>query len=263
MTRAIRIFQIDAFVTGDGPFSGNPAAVCPLDEWVDDRVMQQIAAENNLAETAFFVGGDSRYHIRWFTPALEIDLCGHATLASAAVVFDTLEKSRTRVVFDSQSGPLSVERAGERLELDFPARPPQPCEVPGELLAALGGTPQEVLAARDYFLVYGSEAEVRALRPDFARLRRLDRLGVIATAPGAQADFVSRFFAPNAGVDEDPATGSAHCTLIPYWSRRIGKTSLFAHQASARGAALWCADRGDRVGIAGRTVTYLEGTIHV
>jgi PhzF family phenazine biosynthesis protein len=263
MPRSIRLYQLDAFVTGDGPFTGNPAAVCPLDDWLDDALMQRIAAENNLAETAFFVGAGGRYRIRWFTPALEIDLCGHATLASAAVVFDLLEPALTRVVFDSQSGPLAVERQDGRLALDFPSRPPQACAAPEALLAGLAATPREVLAARDFFVVFDSEAEVRALRPDFTRLRTLDRLGVIATARGASADFVSRFFAPKAGVDEDPVTGSAHCSLTPFWAQRLAKKTLTARQVSPRGGALWCEDRGDRVAIAGKTALYLEGTIRV
>ena len=261
--RSIPIYQVDAFVTGDGPFTGNPAAVCPLEEWLDEAVMQRIAAENNLAETAFLVGAQGNYRIRWFTPQTEVDLCGHATLAAAAIIFDRIEPALDRVTFCSQSGPLAVARDADRLALDFPSRPPLPCEVPDALLAGLGRTPLEIRASRDYLARFASEEEVRSLRPDFARLTGLDRLGVIVTAPGHDSDFVSRFFAPNAGIPEDPVTGSAHCTLIPYWSEILGKKALFARQVSERGGALWCGQEGDRVRIAGRTALYLEGSIHL
>jgi len=255
------IYQVDAFASA--VFKGNPAAVCPLDAWLPDATMQAIAAENNLAETAFFVPEGEDYGLRWFTPAIEVDLCGHATLASAHVIFDRLKPGRDVVSFSTRSGVLTVTRAGDRLALDFPAQPPAPCTPPDDLGAALGGAPLEILGSVDYMAVFGSAAEVRALAPDFRRLARLDRRGVIATAPGSDCDFVSRFFAPRAGIDEDPVTGSAHCALIPYWARRLGKDRLFARQISARGGELDCALRGDRVTIAGRAVLYLEGTIRV
>lgn len=267
------IYQIDAFAAR--LFAGNPAAVVPLDGaagWPPDALMQSIAAENNLAETAFFLyrpGDTGPLPIRWFTPNLEIDLCGHATVASAWVLFERLEPGRSTVTFSSQSGPLSVARDGDRLALDFPARPPEPCTPEthpelGLLAEALGGRPVAFFKSRDFLVRYGSEAEVRALRPDFKRLAAVDTLGIIATAVGeAPVDFVSRFFAPAAAVDEDPVTGSAHCTLIPFWSARLGKDDMLAHQVSPRGGELFCAHRGARVTIAGRAVPYLEGFIEV
>lgn len=257
----IPIYHVDAFTSR--LFAGNPAAVCPLERWLDDTTLQRIGAENNLSETAFFVPEGEGYRLRWFTPAVEIDLCGHATLASAYVVFRFLDPARESVVFESRSGPLGVRRAGDLLEMDFPSRPPGAVEVSPALLPALGGPePVEVLAARDYLVVYESEEQVRALAPDFAGLKRVDRFAVIATAPGTGgADFVSRFFAPAQGIDEDPVTGSAHSTLVPYWSRRLGKKRLAARQVSARGGELECEDRGDRVAMAGQAVLFMQGTI--
>jgi PhzF family phenazine biosynthesis protein len=257
----LRLVQIDAFASH--VFAGNPAAVVPLEGWLDDETLQAIAAENNLSETAFLVGGDGEYHIRWMTPAEEVDLCGHATLAAGWLVLNDLERGRTEVRFGSRSGPLRVVAEGERLALDFPARPPEPAASPDRLAEALGRRPAAVLASRDYMAVFESEADVRALRPDMDRVAALDRLGVIATAPGRDCDFVSRFFAPGVGVPEDPVTGSAHCTLVPYWSKRLGKARLFARQVSTRGGELWCEDRGERVSVAGRAVPYLEGVIEV
>lgn len=255
------IFQIDAF-TGR-VFGGNPAAVVPLTKWLPDSVLQAIAAENNLAETAFFVRQSDHYALRWFTPAVEVDLCGHATLATAHLLFTRFEPEAERLRFTTQSGWLEVSRDGDRLALDFPARPPLPCAVPEALAAALGTQPVEVLGSRDYFVVLRNAEAVRAIKPDFARLATLDRAAVIVTAPGDDCDFVSRFFAPAMGIPEDPVTGSAHCTLIPYWSRRLGKISLLARQLSARGGELFCEDRGERVAIAGHSVLYLEGTIYI
>ena len=257
------LYQIDAFA--EGPFTGNPAAVCPLEAWLPDAVMQQIAAENNLSETAFFVPEGEGYRLRWFTPTTEVDLCGHATLASAFVVFRWLKPERSKVTFATQqAGPLTVSRDGELLALDFPARPPAPCPMPEGLAAALGRAPTVVLAARDYLAVYETADQIAALTPDFPAIAALDRFAVITTAPGTDGvDFVSRFFAPARGVDEDPVTGSAHCTLIPYWAERLGKTRLQARQLSRRGGALSCAMRGDRVTIAGRALLYLEGIITI
>jgi PhzF family phenazine biosynthesis protein len=223
--------------------------------------MQSIAAENNLAETAFFVPKNGHFQLRWFTPIVEVDLCGHATLASAYVVMTKLGWSEPQVCFDTKSGELTVTRDGDLLSMDFPARSPQPCEPHSDLLPALGGHPEAVLAARDYLVVYGSESEVRALMPDLERLKHVDRFAVIVTAPGDEVDFVSRFFAPAKGVPEDPVTGSAHCTLIPYWSARLGKTELHALQVSKRGGELWCRNNGDRVKISGHAVCFLEGSI--
>jgi len=261
------LYWIDAFT--DKVFHGNPAAVVPLSTWPAAALMQQIAFENGLAETAFFVRtGPDRFHLRWFTPELEMDLCGHATLASAFVVFTQLGQAGDRIVFDSQSGPLIVVRRGALLELDFPARPPQPlpvAHVPPPLLAGLGGQPPEWIGkARDFLCVYPTAEAVLALQPDFTALNQLNVIGIIATAPGTDGvDFVSRFFAPNCGVPEDPVTGSSHCTLIPYWAQRLGKTKLRARQVSARGGELLCELHGDRVGIAGHAVLYLRGEIEV
>ncbi|TMQ72539.1 MAG: PhzF family phenazine biosynthesis protein [Candidatus Eisenbacteria bacterium] len=262
------IYQVDAF-TGT-VFKGNPAAICPLERWLPEATMQSIAAENNLAETAFFVprangGADGAdYDLRWFTPEVEMDLCGHATLASAFLVFTQLEPKRGAVTFHTRSGPLTVSRDGERLKMDFPSRPPAPCEAPAGLAEALGGAPREVLQSRDLLAVFGAETEVRALEPSFDRIRALGVHAVIATAPGSgEVDFVSRFFAPSVGVPEDPVTGSAHCTLVPYWAKRLGKKALRARQVSARGGDLLCEDLGERVTMAGQAVKYLEGTIEV
>jgi predicted PhzF superfamily epimerase YddE/YHI9 len=258
------IYQVDAFA--EKLFGGNPAAICPLPQWLPDATMQSIAAENNLAETAFFVGENGDYALRWFTPAVEVDLCGHATLASAHVVFSCLEPQRRSVGFRTlKAGTLTVARRGDRLVMDFPSRPASPVEPPPGLLAAVGGTPREILRARDHLLVYGSAAEVRALAPDFAALAKIpDCWAACATAPGDDGvDFVSRFFGPAQGVDEDPATGSSHCTLTPYWAKRLGKNDLKARQLSRRGGALECTLNGDRVSIAGRAVLYLEGQITV
>jgi PhzF family phenazine biosynthesis protein len=258
----IPIYQIDAFSTKT--FGGNPAAVCPLPAWLDDRTMQSIAAENNLAQTAYIVpaAGDG-YDIRWFTPAAEVDLCGHATLASAYVVFNRLRPGSDHVTFGSKSGPLRVSMRDGQLTLDFPARPATPCPPPAGIAEALGATPAETLHARTLLAVFESERDVRALHPDMAALARVDPQGVIVTAPGTDVDFVSRFFAPNLGVPEDPVTGSAHCTLTPYWAGRLAKSRLRARQVSKRGGELWCEMAQDRVFIAGYAAPYLEGSIDV
>jgi len=259
-TLRIPVYQVDAF--SGHIFSGNPAAVCPLESWLPDAQMQAIAAENNLAETAFFVRNGSGYKLRWFTPAVEVELCGHATLASAFVVLNDLTPGERSVSFETKSGTLTVTRDGDLFSMDFPSRPPEPRdEVYPALIPALGGKPEAVLAARDYFVVYRSEEELRALRPDMRALMTIDRFAVIATAPSREVDFVSRFFAPSKGVPEDPVTGSAHCSLIPYWSKRLGKKKLHAHQVSPRGGEIWCEDRGDRVTISGKAARFLEGTI--
>jgi predicted PhzF superfamily epimerase YddE/YHI9 len=257
------IYQVDAFA--EKLFGGNPAAICPLAEWLPDATMQAIAAENNLSETAFFVREGADYALRWFTPAVEVDLCGHATLASAHVVLSLLEPGRSSVNFHTlKAGMLTVARHGDTLMMDFPSRPAGAAEPPPGLLAALGGKPREVLKARDHMLVYDSAAEVLALKPDFAALRKVDCWAAMATAPGeGGVDFVSRFFGPRQGVDEDPATGSSHCTLVPYWAARLGKRELKARQLSRRVGTLTCALNGDRVAIGGRAVLYLEGQITI
>jgi PhzF family phenazine biosynthesis protein len=255
----IPIYQIDAFTSR--VFSGNPAAVCPLREWLDDSVLQNIAAENNLSETAFFVPIEEGYHIRWFTPVAEVDLCGHATLASAFVIFTQLDPSMAQVAFRSRSGILTVEKEGDLLSMDFPSQPPRACEAPADLLEGLRQKPLDVLSSEDYFVVFSSEEDIRALEPDMTKLKRVDLRGIIVTAPGDSADFVSRFFAPKFGIAEDPVTGSAHCALIPYWAEKLNKQDLTAHQVSRRGGELFCSNRGDRVKIAGRAVKYMDGMI--
>jgi PhzF family phenazine biosynthesis protein len=254
-------YHVDAFAST--LFRGNPAGVCPLECWLDDATLQNIAAENNLSETAFVVPRAEEFELRWFTPTTEVDLCGHATLGAAFVLFTQRGLPADEARFHSRSGLLTVEREGDVFTLDFPSRPAKSCPVPDALVRGLGAKPVEVFKARDYLVVFASELDVRQLRPDFAALGGLDCLGIIATAPGSDCDFVSRFFAPSAGINEDPVTGSAHCTLIPYWSRRLGKTPLFARQVSVRGGELFCHDDGERVRIGGRARLYLKGEIAV
>ena len=256
----VPIYQIDAFA--DAPFRGNPAAVCPLQEWLPDSLLQSIAEENNLSETAFYVGCGLHYSLRWFTPTREVDLCGHATLAAAHVVFGR-NPGLARITFDSRSGPLHVSRESDLLTLDFPSQEAKPCDIPDTLSTALGRRPDECYRSMDYLAVYRAEADIATLAPDLRLLKTLDTRGVIVTAPGVASDFVSRFFAPNCGIDEDPVTGSAHCVLAPYWSHRLGKTRLSARQLSRRTGTLQCRVEADRVFISGRTVPYMEGTIQV
>lgn len=258
---SIPYYQVDAFTSRF--FSGNPAGVCILADWLPDAVLQSIAAENNLAETAFIIQRDACFDLRWFTPTLEVDLCGHATLASAHVIFRHLGYRDSVVRFRTRSGVLTVTRNDEVLTLDFPARPATVCPAPADLVEGLGCVPTFTAKARDYLVVVDTEQVVRALRPNMAALMRLDCLGIIVTAPGEHCDFVSRFFAPGAGVPEDPVTGSAHCTLVPYWAQRLGRPQLRAMQVSQRGGELFCEHRGERVGIAGRAVTYSSGFLYV
>ncbi len=258
---SIPYYQVDTF-TGR-VFAGNPAGVCPLADWLPDGLLQSIAAENNLSETAFVVQRDGHFDLRWFTPAREVDLCGHATLATAHVLFRHLGLRAESVHFETRSGRLAVSREGDGLTLDFPSRPGSECEAPPEMTSGLGATPIFTAKARDFLAIFESEEEVRDLKPDMAVLMRLDCLGIIATAPGNDCDFVSRFFAPRAGVPEDPVCGSAHCTLIPYWAQRLGRSKLRALQVSPRGGELFCEARGERVGIGGRAVTYSSGFLHV
>ncbi|MGC2203546.1 MAG: PhzF family phenazine biosynthesis protein [Stellaceae bacterium] len=260
----IPLYQIDAFTSH--VFGGNPAAVCPLAEWLPEATMQAIAAENNLAETAFFVPQGEGYLLRWFTPTVEVELCGHATLAAGYVVTQILSRERRSVRFDTlRAGPLEVSCEGDLLALDFPAWPPEPREADPRILAALGVAPAQSFVARGRTVaVYDSAEDVAALKPDFAAMRRIAGADAIVTAPGQDGiDFVSRYFAPNHGVEEDWVTGSAHCVLTPYWAARFGKERLDARQISARGGALICTYRGDRIIIAGRAALYLEGTITI
>lgn len=255
------LYHIDAFTSA--VFKGNPAAVCPLDDWLPTALMQVIAMENNLPETAFIVRENDAWRIRWFTPMTEVRLCGHATLAAAWVVFQHLDTDADHIDFHSLSGPLAVSRSGAQITLDFPAQPGEAASTPPLMAGALGATPVETRAGDDWLVVLDSAQEVRGLQPDLGLLRQLDRRGVIVTAPGEDCDFVSRFFAPNCGIDEDPVTGSAHCMLTPYWAQRLGKTRLHARQLSARGGELYCELREARVFMSGQAVPYLQGTIHI
>ena len=254
------VFRVSAF-TRD-VFAGNPAAVCPLEAWLDDELLQAIASENNLSETAFIMRCEDGWRLRWFTPVMEVDLCGHATLAAAWVVTRKLDPEARQVRFLTRSGPLTVRVDGDLLRMDFPSQPAVALEhPPAALLQGLGGTLRFVGKAQYYFAVLDNASDVRNLEPDLNVLAQLDTIGVIVTAPGWDVDFVSRFFAPSQGIAEDPVTGSAHCTLIPYWSERLGKQSLVARQISARSGDLLCQNRGDRVEIAGHAVPYMEGEI--
>jgi PhzF family phenazine biosynthesis protein len=255
------MYQIDAFA--DRVFRGNPAAVCPLPEWLPDNMLQAIAAENNLAETAFFVKEGSGYRLRWFTPVAEVDLCGHATLASADVLFRNLGYQGDSIRFETRSGILEVACCDGMYAMDFPATVPVECEPSPVLSAALGATPQRTLKAFDHIAIFATEQDVRALSPNFGQLSALDLRGVAVTARGAHADFVSRFFAPKLGVNEDPVTGSAHCELAPYWSRELGKTAMQGEQVSARGGTVFCDVRGARVILRGRAALYMTAEIHV
>ncbi len=257
----LSLFQVDAFTSV--LFAGNPAAVCPLENWLPDLLLQKIAAENNLAETAFFVRETDGYQLRWFTPGVEVDLCGHATLASAWVIMNELDKSAATVRFRSRGGELSVSRDGDRYTLNFPSSMPERLAPNAGLEEALGTKIVELWGGRDYMAVLESEAAVRAMKPSMEKLRAIDRFAVIVTAEGGDYDFVSRFFAPAKGVDEDPVTGSAHCTLAPFWAGRLGKNPLLGFQASARGGEVHCEVRGDRVLLSGGAVKYLQGTIFV
>jgi PhzF family phenazine biosynthesis protein len=257
-----QLYQVDAFTSK--VFSGNPAAVCPLESWLDDNKMQSIATENNLSETAFFVRGDNDYEIRWFTPVAEVDLCGHATLASGYIIFNYLEPAADEIVFQSKSGPLFVSRSKKMIHLDFPSQPPKPCTTPKNLIKGLGIQPDEILESEDFVAIFTKEEMIHELRPDMNLLKSIGLRGVITTAlaEDSTVDFVSRCFFPQYGIDEDPVTGSAHCALTPYWTSRLGKTTLKARQISKRGGELLCQLKGDRVDISGNAVLYLAGEIH-
>jgi len=257
----LKIFQVDAFTSR--LFSGNPAGVVPLTEWLEDSEMQNIAMENNLAETAFFIPDGDNYHIRWFTPTVEVDLCGHATLATSHVLFSHLGYDRDELFFGSRSGVLRVFREGSRYILDFPADELEPADPPAGMVESLGKA-EPLFCYRgktDYMLVYDKQSAIENMSPDFTALGKVDARGVIVTAPGDWTDFVSRFFGPQVGVNEDPVTGSAHTTLTPYWSRQLAKTELTARQLSARGGDLICRNRGTRIEIGGQAVTFFEGVL--
>ncbi|MCM2680874.1 PhzF family phenazine biosynthesis protein [Echinimonas agarilytica] len=257
----LNIYQVDAFAMN--VFEGNPAAVCPLEFWLPDDVLQNIAEENHLSETAFFVAEGGYFLLRWFTPEAEVDLCGHATLAAAHVIFEHLGYGRSSVVFNTRSGELVVHQSEFGYRMNFPATLPKTIEVPIVLKQALNVQPQEVMVGFDYLVVLKNESEVRAFSPDFMALSRLDLRGVVITAMGDEVDFVSRCFFPKLGVNEDPVTGSAHCELAPYWSQRLKKSSLTAMQLSKRTGLLRCEVAKDRVVIEGNAVDYLAGKIWV
>lgn len=253
------IYQVDAFT--NILFKGNPAAVCPLDNWLDDKILKNIAAENNLSETAFFVKKDNQYHIRWFTPTIEVDLCGHATLASAYVIFNFIEKDSNQIVFESLSGNLTVFRKDDFITLNFPARPPKKILISDLHSKCLDIEPREVLLSSKTLFLLNSESEVLNATPNFDEIKKLDSDGLIITAKGENCDFVSRYFAPHAGIPEDPVTGSAHTVLTPYWSKKLNKSKLQAKQLSKRGGELFCEDLGDRINISGKAVLYSIGEI--
>ncbi|HEX7846115.1 MAG TPA: PhzF family phenazine biosynthesis protein [Chitinophagaceae bacterium] len=258
----LTIYQIDAFA--DKLFAGNPAAVVPLQEWLEDSLMQQIAMENNLAETAFFVSNGDDYDIRWFTPAVEINLCGHATLASAYVLYNLLGCNKPEIKFHSKSGPLTISRSGDMFFLDFPSwNPERVSDYPAELLSSLGDLAVVgVYKHRDYVVELENEDDVRKCSPDFAIMSKFNTM-VMITAPGKEVDFVSRFFAPTAGIDEDPVTGSAHSQLIPFWSYKLGKNKMTAKQLSKRGGTVYCEQTGDRVIMGGKCAFYMKGEIEI
>jgi PhzF family phenazine biosynthesis protein len=257
-----KIYQADAFA--DKLFAGNPAAVIPLQQWLTDATMQNIAMENNLAETAFYIPEGNNFHIRWFTPNTEVDLCGHATLATAYVLFNFENFAGDELIFNSRSGPLKVTRKTDMLTLDFPQDDFSEIKMFPALLAGFNIAPQKAFQGKtDYMLVYANENEVRNLWPEFKLVALLDARGVIVTAPGDNVDFVSRFFAPKCGIDEDPVTGSAHTTLAPYWAKVLGKNELSALQISKRGGNLSCRLNGDRVEISGKAVLYMKGEIEI
>ncbi len=259
----IKLYQVDAFT--DRVFHGNPAAVCILEEWLDDQLMQNIAAENNLSETAFAVKLEKDYEIRWFTPAIEVDLCGHATLATAHVLFENLYFPGEKIIFHSRnSGELAVLKEGDFLTLDFPADTIEKVDAPQQVIAAIGMTPIETYRGKtDYLLIYASQGDIEKISPDFGQLSDADVRGVIVSAPGKETDLVSRFFAPGSGINEDPVTGSAHTTLAPYWCERLGKKALTARQLSKRQGELFCKLQENRVRITGKAVTYLVGGIEI
>jgi PhzF family phenazine biosynthesis protein len=257
----IKIYQIDAFA--DNTFEGNPAAVCPLDEWVSDELLQKIAEENNLSETAFFVAEDNGYALRWFTPEDEVDLCGHATLATAHVLFQHLAYVKKSILFYTKSGTLEVERSGTGYSMSFPASDVKPIDTPAELKEALGLVPTKTLIAFDYIVVLDSESQVKSVSPDFVKLQALDLRGVVVTAPGDEVDFVSRCFFPKLRVNEDPVTGSAHCELAPYWAKKLSRNKLFGKQLSQRTGMVQCEVIGDRVILSGNAVDYMSGIVTI
>jgi PhzF family phenazine biosynthesis protein len=255
------LYQVDAFAKK--AFEGNPAAICPLQKWLPDEVLLSIAEENNLSETAFFISTDKDFHIRWFTPTIEVDLCGHATLAAAFIIFNELNYKQDQIIFESKSGSLTVTRNNTLLVMDFPAQTPVICELPGEIEQAFSVKAIEVLKSEDYIIVVDNENDVLTAKPNLSLLNTIDLRGVIITARSNYYDFVSRFFAPKCGIDEDPVTGSAHTQLVPYWANQLDKNILHAKQLSSRGGELYCENLGNRVTISGYAIKYLQGEIEI
>lgn len=257
----IPIYQVDAFTSE--LFGGNPAAVCPLNDWLSDSAMQKIAMENNLSETAFFVSKDEKFELRWFTPTIEVDLCGHATLASSHVLFEHLGYDKPEIIFQTKSGVLTVRKDGDSIVMNFPIDEMPEADAPDVLFHGLGIRSDHIYKSDDYMVVLDSEEDVANLTPDFRMLKEIDARGVIITAEGNEVDFVSRFFAPQSGVDEDPVTGSAHTKLAPYWSKRLGKNRMTARQISDRRGELICEVMDDRVELIGHAKSYLTGEIEI
>ena len=257
----LKLYQIDAFA--NKPFEGNPAAVCPLDEWLPDNLLQAIAMENNLSETAYFVATENSYHLRWFTPLAEIDMCGHATLATAYVLFNILGYDKSEISFETRSGTLTVAHKGEWLEMDFPAQIPVECDIPEQIIKAFGVVPQQCLRSMDYIVVFDDEETVRSAKPNLMLLSELDLRGVAITSRSRDYDFVTRFFGPKFGINEDPVTGSAFTQLVPFWSNILDKTMLTTKQVSFRGGEAKCTLQGDRVRISGKAAQYMVGTIEI
>ncbi len=257
----IPMYQVDAFT--EEIFRGNPAAICILNEWLDEKLMQNIAMENNLSETAFCIVKEDLCELRWFTPEEEIDLCGHATLATAYVIFEILNYPGSTVKFTTKSGILTVEKQGDIMTMEFPSREGTKVEITDQLIKGLGKEPKEAYESRDLMVVYENEQEIRELNPNMEELKLVDAFGIIVTAKGESSDFVSRYFAPSCGVPEDPVTGSAHCTLIPYWSKILGKNKMIAHQLSKRGGVLQCEHVGDKVKISGKAKLFFKGEIYL
>lgn len=257
----IPMYQVDAFT--EEIFRGNPAAICILKEWLDEKLMQNIAMENNLSETAFCIVKEDLCELRWFTPEEEIDLCGHATLATAYVIFEILNYPGSTVKFTTKSGILTVEKQGDIMTMEFPSREGTKVEITEQLIKSLGKEPKAAYKSRDLMVVYENEQEIRGLNPNMEKLKLVDAFGIIVTAKGESSDFVSRYFAPSCGVPEDPVTGSAHCTLIPYWSKILGKNKMIAHQLSKRGGVLQCEHVGDKVKISGKAKLFFKGEIYL
>jgi len=257
----IDVYQVDAFA--NKPFEGNPAAICPLQEWLPEQIMQALAAENNLSETAFFVPEEDGFALRWYTPTTEVDMCGHATLAAAHVLFEELDFQEEEIRFSTKSGALSVMRDGDSLRMDFPAQPPLPFELPAQLPEAFSATPEDCLKFVDIVAVFSSEELVRNADPDMLLLAELDCRGIIITAESTEYDFIARWFGPRTGITEDPVTGSAFTQLVPYWANRLGKTKFRAKQVSKRGGEVICELAGNRVLISGKAVVFMRGIIEI